>query len=112
MARQHHPDHRRPGPPRRAHHASPPGSYPRRKWVVCMFSPGDAHIPICDPKRLPGPEATIRMADCERVIVKGLQDADHHALLLQARFLERARAAKTRGVARGGALPSPTLSSS
>ena len=23
------------------------------KWVVCMFSPADAHIIVCDPERLP-----------------------------------------------------------
>ena len=33
------------------------------KWVVCMFSPADAHIAVCDPERLPGPEAVIRVAD-------------------------------------------------
>ena len=26
------------------------------QWVVCMFSPADAHIVVCDPERLPGPE--------------------------------------------------------
>ena len=29
------------------------------KWLVCMFSPADAHIAVCDPGRLPGPEAVI-----------------------------------------------------
>ena len=24
------------------------------QWVVCMFSPADAHIVVCDPERLPG----------------------------------------------------------
>ena len=54
-------------------------------WVVCMFSPADAHIVVCDPERLPGPEAVVRMADCTRMIVKALQEGEHHALLLQAR---------------------------
>ena len=27
------------------------------QWVVCMFSPADAHVVVCDPERLPGPEA-------------------------------------------------------
>ena len=40
------------------------------QWVVCMFSPADAHIVVCDPERLPGPEAVIRVADCTRMIVK------------------------------------------
>ena len=34
------------------------------KWVVCMFSPANAHIAVCNPKRLPGPEAVIGVADC------------------------------------------------
>ena len=42
------------------------------QWVVCMFSPADAHIAVCDPERLPGPEAVVRVADCARMIVKAL----------------------------------------
>ena len=34
------------------------------EWVVCMFSPADAHIVVCDPECLPGPEAVVRVADC------------------------------------------------
>ena len=64
------------------------------KWVVCMFSPADAHIAICDPQRLPGPETTIRVADCARVIVKALREGDHHALLLQACLKDHAKAVK------------------
>ena len=62
--------------------------------VVCMFSPADTHIAICDPERLPGPEAMIRVADCARVFVKALREGEHHALLLQARLKDNARAAK------------------
>ena len=60
------------------------------QWVVCMFSPADTHIVVCDPERLPGPEAVIRVADCTRMIVKALRKGEHHALLLQA----NARAAR------------------
>ena len=58
------------------------------KWVVCMFSPADAHIAVCDPESLLGPEAVIR------VIVKALRKGEHHALLLQACLKDNARAAK------------------
>ena len=27
----------------------------KAQWVVCMFSPADAHIAVCDSERLPGP---------------------------------------------------------
>ena len=64
------------------------------KWVICMFSPADAHIPVCDPERLPGREAVICVADCARVIVKALREGEHHALLPQARLKENARAVK------------------
>ena len=53
------------------------------QWVVCMFSPADAHIVVCDPERLPGPEAVIRVADCARMIIKALREGEHHALLLE-----------------------------
>ena len=43
------------------------------QWVVCMFSPADAHIVVCDPERLPGPEAVIRVAYCTRMIIKALR---------------------------------------
>ena len=59
-----------------------------------MFSPADAHIAVCDPKRLPGPEAVVRVADCTRMIVKALREGKHHALLLQVRLKENAKAAK------------------
>ena len=62
------------------------------KWVVCMFSPADAHIAICNPKRLLGPRAVIRVADCARVILKALREGEHHALLLQTRLKDNARA--------------------
>ena len=64
------------------------------QWVVCMFSPADAHIVVCDPERLPGPEAVVRVADCTRMIVKALREGEHHALLLQVRLKDNARAAK------------------
>ena len=64
------------------------------QWLVCMFSPADAHIVVCDPERLPGPEAVIRVADCTRMIVKALQEGEHHALLLQVRLKDNARAAR------------------
>ena len=64
------------------------------QWVVCMFSPVDAHIAVCDPERLPGPEAVLRVADCARMIVKALQEGEHHALLLQVRLKDNAKAAK------------------
>ena len=59
-----------------------------------MFSPADAHIAVCDPERLPGPEAVIRVADCARMIVKALREGKHHALLLQFRLKDNAKAAK------------------
>ena len=74
------------------------------KWVVCMFSPADAHIAVCDPEHLPGPEAVIRVADCARVIVKALREGEHHALLLQARLKDNGRAARP-GVWPAAALP-------
>ena len=64
------------------------------QWVVCMFSPADAHIAVCDPERLPGPEAVIRVADCARMIVKALQEGQHHAILLQVRLQDNGKAAK------------------
>ena len=64
------------------------------QWVVCMFSPADAHNVVCDPERLPGPEAVVRVADCTRMIVKALREGEHHALLLQVRLKDNARAAK------------------
>ena len=48
------------------------------QWVVCMFSRADSHIAVCDPKRLPRPEAVIRVTDCARVIVKALLEGEHH----------------------------------
>ena len=62
--------------------------------AVCMFSPADAHIVVCDPERLPGPEAVIRVADCTRMIIKALREGEHHALLLQVRLKDNARAAR------------------
>ena len=64
------------------------------QWVVCMFSPADAIIVVCDPERLPGPEAVVRVADCTRMIVKALREGEHHTLLLQVRLKDNARAAK------------------
>ena len=64
------------------------------QWVVCMFSPADAHIAVCHTERLPGPEAVIRVADCARMIVKALREGEHHALLLQVRLKDNAKAAK------------------
>ena len=46
------------------------------QWVVCMFSPADAHIVVCDPERLPGPEAVICVADCTRMIIKALREGE------------------------------------
>ena len=59
-----------------------------------MFSPADAHIAVCDPERLPGPEAVVRLADCTRIIVKALREGEHHALLLQVHLKDNAKAAK------------------
>ena len=64
------------------------------QWVVCMFSPADAHIVVCDPERLPGPEAVVGPVDCTRMIVKALWEGEHHALLLQVRLKDNARAAR------------------
>ena len=64
------------------------------QWVVCMFSPANAHIAVCDPEHLLGPDAIIRVADCARVIVKELQKGKHHALLLQVCLKDNAKAAK------------------
>ena len=63
-------------------------------WVVCIFSPADAHIAVCDPELLAGPEAVIRVADCARMIVKALQGGKHPTLLLQARLKDNAKAGK------------------
>ena len=59
-----------------------------------MFSPADAHIAVCNPERLSGPEAVIRVADCARMIVKALREGEHHALLLQVCLKDNAKAAK------------------
>ena len=59
-----------------------------------MFSPADAHIVVCDPERLPGPEAVVRVADCTRMIVKALREGEHHVLLLQVQLKDNARAAR------------------
>ena len=64
------------------------------QWVVCMFSPADVHIAVCDPERLPGPEAIIRVAECAHMIVKPLRVGEYHALLLQVRLKDNAKAAK------------------
>ena len=64
------------------------------QWVVCMFSPADAHIIVCHPERLPGPKAVVCVADCIGMIVKALLEGEHHALLLQVRLKDNARAAK------------------
>ena len=56
--------------------------------------PGAAHIAVCDPERLPGPEAVVRVADCTRMIVKALREGKCHALLLQVRLKDNARAAR------------------
>ena len=74
------------------------------KWVVCMFSPADAHIAVCGPEPLPGPEAVIPVADCARVIVKAVREGEHNALLLEARLEDNARAAKP-GMWPAAALP-------
>ena len=112
MAGQRHPDHGCPRPPRRALHARGQAAtlavaqcgQQSPKWVVCMFSPADAHIAICDHQSLPGPAAKICVADCARVIVKALPEGDRHALLLKARLKDHARAAKP-GVWPAAALP-------
>ena len=62
--------------------------------VVCMSSLADAHIVVCDPERLPGPEAVIRVTDCTCMIVKALREGEHHTLLLQVRLKDNARAAR------------------
>ena len=64
------------------------------QWAVCMFSPTDGHIVVCDCKRLPGPEVVVRVADCTRMIVEALWEGKHHALLLQVRLKDNARAAR------------------
>ena len=64
------------------------------QWVVCMFSPADAHIVVSDPERLPGPEAVVRVADCTCMIVKALQKGEHYAPLLQVRLKDNAGAAR------------------
>ena len=64
------------------------------QWVVCMFSPAYAHIAVCNPERLPGPEAVVRVTDCTRMMVKALREGEHHALLLQVRLKDNAKAAK------------------
>ena len=102
VAGRRHQGHGRPGPPRGANHARPPGCYhsggpagqQNPQWVVCMFSPADAHIVVCDPERRPGPEAVVRVADSTRMMVKALREGKHHALLHQVRLKDNARAAR------------------
>ena len=67
------------------------------QWVVWMFSPADEHIAVCDPERLPGPDAVIRVADCARMIVKALREGEHHTLLLQVRLKDNAKATNPGG---------------
>ena len=101
MARRRHQDHGRSGPPRGASHAPCPAAtlpvaqrgQQNPQWVVCMFSPADAHIAICDFERLPGPEAVIRVAHCAGMIVKALREGEHYALLLQVRVKDNTKAA-------------------
>ena len=62
--------------------------------VVCMFSLADAHIVVCDPERLPGPEAVVRVADCTRMVVKALREGEHHALVLPVWLKDNTRAAR------------------
>ena len=69
-----------------------------------MFSPADAHIVVCDAQRLPGPKATMRMADCASVVVRALNEGDHYALLPQACLGDDAKPAKL-GVWPKAALP-------
>ena len=64
------------------------------QWVVCMFSPADAYIAVCDSERLPGPQAVVRVADCTRMNVKALREGEHHALLLQVHLKDNAKAAE------------------
>ena len=64
------------------------------QWVVCMFSPADTHIVVCDPERLLGPEAVVRVADSTRMIVKAIREGEHNDLLLQVRLKDNARAAR------------------
>ena len=64
------------------------------QWLVCMFSPADAHIVVCDPERLLGHEAVVRVADCTRMIVNALREGEHRALLLQVRLKDNAKAAR------------------
>ena len=59
-----------------------------------MFSPADAHIVVCDPERLPGPEAVVRVADCTPMVVKALREGKHHAFLLQVPLKDNAKAAR------------------
>ena len=66
------------------------------RWVVCMFSPADARIAVCNPERLLGPEAVVRVAECTRMIVKALRDGEHHILLLRVRLKDNAKAARPR----------------
>ena len=73
------------------------------QWVVCMFSPADAQIVVCDPERLPGPEAVVRAADCTRMIVKALREGEHHALQIQVRLKDNARGGEAGGVTGSGA---------
>ena len=82
-------------------HASPaatlmvaPRGQQNPQSVVCMFSPADAHIAVCDPERLPGPKAVVRVADCACMVVKALGEGEHHALLLQVCLKDNAKAAK------------------
>ena len=102
MAGRRHQGKGRPRPPRGANGARPPGGYlavaqrgqQNPQWVFCMFSPANAHIAVCDSERLLGLKAVVCVADRARMIVKALREGEHHALLLQVRLKDNARAAK------------------
>ena len=101
ITRRRHSDQGRPRPPCRTHHARPPSSYPggSATWaaeperVRLHVQPG-GHLAICNRKRLPGREATIRVANCACVIAKALREGDHDALVLPADLRDHSKAAK------------------
>ena len=112
VARRRHQGHGRREPPCGANHARPPPATPavaqrgrqNPQWVVCMFSPADTHIAVCNPEHLLGSEAVIRVADCAHMIVKALLEGEHHASLLQVRLTDNAMAVMP-GMWPAGALP-------
>ena len=102
VAGRRHQGHGCPGPPRGANHARLPGGYPgcgptgtaEPAVVGLHVQPGGCAHRRLRPRAPAGPEAVVCVADCTRMFVKALREGEHHALLLQVRLKDNARAAR------------------